>query len=188
MLGRDAAPASVVDTSHVPGRHSGSLAGALSTPARSDCRERRKPGCRRGASVGAAHLARCVRSADHGPPGEIRAGLAKSRSRVISARHTPRTQTSLRSLRKLDCVGREKETGHPAPEQSQGPSPHGCLIIEDDFSCPGRAQREPGPRGQVHGLQDQMLCASHVLRWIPGLVPLGYASLHSPGKRPARPR
>ena len=34
------------------------------------------------------------------------------------------------------------------------------------LSCPGRAERDPGPRG------DTMDRASRVLRWIPGLVPL----------------
>ena len=105
MLGRDAAPAGVV-RSHVPGRHSGSLTGALSTPARSDCRERRKPGCRCGALVGETQLSRAASGPlITGRPEKIRAGLAKSRSRVISARHTPR------------MGGTEKRRALPRPTQ-----------------------------------------------------------------------
>ena len=96
-------------------------------------RKRQKPGCRLW-RVGwrDASFARCVRFADHEPPGAIRAGLAKSRPRVISARHSPRTQTSLRSLRKLDCGGDGKRDGPPRARTKTGagealplfPSPH----------------------------------------------------------------
>src|ERR687888_1287335 len=99
LSGRDAAPASVV-RSHVPGRHSGSLAGAL--------RPRPGPAAVKGESPDAAVARRLTRRISRGASGPLitgrpktnRAGLAKSRSRVISARHTPR-------------VGTEKETGPP---------------------------------------------------------------------------
>ena len=53
------------------------------------------------------------------------------------------------------------------------------------LSCPGRAQRDPGPRSDTATLQPAY-CAARVSRWVPGLVPFGFASLHSTGTRDRR--
>ena len=66
-----------------------------------------------------------------------------------------------------------------------------------DLSCPGRAWRDTnlglardrqlddarGPRGDATDRSRQPYFASRLLRWVPALVPFGFASLHSAGTR-----
>ena len=51
------------------------------------------------------------------------------------------------------------------------------------LSCPGRAQRDPGPRSDTTS-RSHVLRLALFLRWVPALVPLAQArSLHSAGTR-----
>ena len=51
------------------------------------------------------------------------------------------------------------------------------------LSCPGRAQRDPGPRGDTTS-RSHVLRFALFLRWVPALVPLAQVrSLHSAGTR-----
>src|ERR1700754_4918135 len=131
MLGRDAAPAGVMPHTSSPRAALGSTSpGALRLRARPTAVGGESRMSRGGAPNGETHPVTCVGPVGHGSSPKETFGLIceQSRSRVISARHTPRTQTSLRSLRKLDCGGKEKETGHPQPEEERGPAKH-CLLL-----------------------------------------------------------
>ncbi len=61
--------------------------------------------------------------------------------------------------------------------------------VRSGLACPGRATAKPERRSGTQGRQgrSRRYCASRLLRWVPGLVPLGYASLHSPGTREFAP-
>ena len=54
------------------------------------------------------------------------------------------------------------------------------------LSCPGRAQRDPGPRSDTTS-RSHVVRFAVFLRWVPALVPLAQArSLHSAGTREQR--
>ena len=95
------------------------------------------------------------------------------------------------------CVslGRGDPGRHPAPVLSPvSSSPDGARAVPGmlprpspaGFACPGRAsaQRERRSGTQEFRAEPLQYCASRVLRWVPGLHPLGQAaSLLSPGTR-----
>src|ERR1700754_3104967 len=126
MLGRDAVPAGVMPHTSSPRAALGATSpGALRLRAGPTAVGGESRMSRGGAPVGETHSVTCVGPVGHGSSPEETFGLIceQSRSRVISARHTPRTQTSLRSLRKLDCGGEGKRDGRPRARPKTGALP-----------------------------------------------------------------
>ena len=75
---------------------------------------------------------------------------------------------------------RPDQSGRPG-EDRRGRSRRGCGPINARVRVPAEApakpEREPGPRG--HAESASQSCASRLLRWVPGLVPLGEDALAS---------
>src|SRR5262245_40645989 len=109
MLGRDAAPASVVHTDHVPGRHSGSLAGAF--------RPRPGPTAVKGESPDAAVARRGSRPYPADMVDAVGHGVARATNSGGPASNPGQAPLGA-PYPSLGGTG--KETGHPAPAPSQG--------------------------------------------------------------------
>src|SRR6266508_5602112 len=186
MVGRDAVPAGEIRTL-VPGRSPEQRPGE--GPTRPVNRERPIARIPRGAPEVAGTPAQVV----------LRARRYRACPSDRAVRRNPDNAPCGAPLPSLRGRKRKRTTGEPPrPPKQQGPDHHGCLTMEYGkrprgaawegmTSCPGPAsakrERRAGTLGPKRaGRRVRALRFAGLLRWIPGLVPLGCALLHSPGK------